>query len=271
MTVEKQDIIIYQSTDGEASFNVNVFEETVWLTQKQMAKLFETTRENITLHINNIYSERELDQKATSKDFLLVQKEGIRDIKRNIIHYNLDVIVSVGYRVNSSKATQFRRWATQILKQYMMNGYAINETRIKQIESSIDELVESNKIIKEDVDGIKNLLIKLIERPIVIHNHNHNQVNLMSNKLEEKIIELLDELIEEVKSNKALKSQLEEIKENIKTTPKNQKSKDKILKFFKNIGDNNSDIHKTIKGVGGVNQILKELIKLGEKIKDLFL
>jgi hypothetical protein len=130
MKPDNQNITIYQSNDGKISFNVNVFNETVWLTQKQMANLFDKDRKTITEHINNVYKEGELEKKSTSWDFQLVQKEGDRDITRDIEHYNLDVIISVGYRVKSKRGTQFRQWATNILKQYMMNGFAINEIRI---------------------------------------------------------------------------------------------------------------------------------------------
>jgi hypothetical protein len=95
-----------------------------------MANLFDKDRKTITEHINNVYKEGELEKKSTSWDFQLVQKEGDRDITRDIEHYNLDVIISVGYRVKSKRGTQFRQWATNILKQYMMNGFAINEIRI---------------------------------------------------------------------------------------------------------------------------------------------
>ena len=135
-----QDIITYQSNDGQISFGVNVFEETVWLTQKQMAELFDKDRKTVTEHINNVYKENELEKDSTSWKFQLVQKEGNREVVRDVEHYNLDVIISVGYRVKSQRGTQFRRWATNILKQYLLNGYAINEQRIRALEKKIDSL-----------------------------------------------------------------------------------------------------------------------------------
>ncbi|MDA7705470.1 virulence RhuM family protein [Rickettsiales bacterium] len=182
----QKDIIIYSSNDGKISFNVNVFNETIWLTQKQMAELFDKSVKTVSEHINNIFEERELEVNSTIRNFRIVQKEGDRDVVRDVEHYNLDAIISVGYRVKSKRGTQFRQWATQILKQYLMNGYVINEPRIRQIESSIDELVKDQKLLKEDVDGIKNLLLKLIERPVIIHNNINNQISLTSSKLEEK-------------------------------------------------------------------------------------
>ena len=192
------DLVIYKTQDGDISFNVNVFEETVWLTQKQMAELFVKDRRTITEHINNIYGEEELDKNRTCWEFQHVRKEGNREVKRSIEHYNLDMIISVGYRVKSKRGIQFRQWARAILKQYLINGYAVNESRIKQIQSCIDELVSSQKILRKDVDRIENLLIKLVEKPIIIHNHNHNKINLGTKKLEDKIILLIDDIIKDL-------------------------------------------------------------------------
>jgi hypothetical protein len=112
-----KDIVIYESDDGQLSFNVNVFDETVWLTQKQMAELFDTTIQNIGQHIKSIFESAELQQNRTVKKFFIVQKEGNRSVKRGVDHYNLDMIISAGYRVQSQRATQFRVWATKVLKQ----------------------------------------------------------------------------------------------------------------------------------------------------------
>ena len=112
----KNEIIIYQTQDGKTKIDVKIEDETVWLNQAQMVELFETTKQNISLHIKNIYEEGELDEISTVKDFLTVQNEGTRQVSRNVKHYNLDVIISVGYRVKSLRGTQFRIWATQVLK-----------------------------------------------------------------------------------------------------------------------------------------------------------
>ena len=108
--------------------DVKVYDDTVWLTQKQMAMLFETSTQNITLHIGNIYKEHELIQEATCKDFLQVQFEGTRKIQRKTKYFNLDVIISVGHRVKSIHGTRFRQWATTILKEYLLHGYSIRES-----------------------------------------------------------------------------------------------------------------------------------------------
>ena len=143
-------IIIYQSEDGKTHIEVRVENETVWLTQQQMADLFLTTKQNVSLHISNIYDEGELEYVTTVKDYLTVQKEGKRMVKRHINLYNLDVIISVGYRVKSLRGTRFRQWANRVLKEYLLNGYSVNrrfetiEQRLTAAEDKIDLFVRSS-------------------------------------------------------------------------------------------------------------------------------
>ena len=125
------EILIYQNTDGNIKIDVRLEEETVWLTQDQMATLFGKGRSTITEHIGNVYEEGELEQNSTSRKFRLVRKEGKREVEREIDYYNLDVIISVGYRVKSPQGTQFRIWATQRLKEYIIKGFALNDDRFK--------------------------------------------------------------------------------------------------------------------------------------------
>jgi len=127
----KGEILIYQNTDGNIKIDVRLEEETVWLTQDQMATLFGKGRSTITEHIGNVYEEGELEQNSTSRKFRLVRKEGTREVEREIDYYNLDVIISVGYRVKSPQGTQFRIWATQRLKEYIIKGFALNDDRFK--------------------------------------------------------------------------------------------------------------------------------------------
>lgn len=127
-----QNIILYESPQGKVSIAVRFENETFWLTQKAMAELFQTTPQNITLHLKNIFEEAELDIKATCKDFLQVQIEGTRKVNRNLTFYNLDAVIAVGYRVNSKQATQFRIWATNTLKEYIIKGFVLDDERLKQ-------------------------------------------------------------------------------------------------------------------------------------------
>jgi len=140
-------IEIYQTTDGETKIDVKFSEDTVWLSQQQMAMLFRQTKQNISLHINNLYRERELVKKATVKESLTVQKEGGRRVSREIELYNLDVIISVGYRVKSQRGTQFRQWATGKLKDYLVKGYALNQKRLQQAANRYYELQEAVQLI----------------------------------------------------------------------------------------------------------------------------
>jgi len=124
--------LVYHSAQEDVSVNAAIKDETIWLTQKAMAELFDCTVDNISLHLKNIYADGELSEKATAEEFSVVQQEGARQVNRDIMHYNLDAIISVGYRVNSRRATRFRIWATGILKEYMTKGFAMDDERLKQ-------------------------------------------------------------------------------------------------------------------------------------------
>jgi len=134
--VPKQNsFILYSTPEGEVKLNVLLQDETIWLTQKAMGILFDTTPQNITIHLKNIFESGELEEGATCKEFLQVQMEGGREVSRKQKMYNLDVIISVGYRVNSAKATQFRIWATKTLKEYIIKGFVLDDNRLKQGET----------------------------------------------------------------------------------------------------------------------------------------
>ena len=128
-------IIIYQSEDGKTQLDVKLEGETVWLTQAQMVELFQTSKQNVSLHINNIYKEGELEKEATVKDYLTVQSEGARTIHRRVNYYNLDMIISLGYHIKSNIATKFRIWATDRLREYITKGFAIDSERLKNLGS----------------------------------------------------------------------------------------------------------------------------------------
>ena len=134
-------IIIYQTGDGAINLEVKMDKDTVWLTQAQMVELFQTTKQNVSLHVNNVYKERELEEKSTVKEYLTVQNEGRRSVRRMVKYYNLDVIISVGYRVKSQRGTQFRIWANRVLKDYLVKGYAVNERIHKEQIGELRQLV----------------------------------------------------------------------------------------------------------------------------------
>lgn len=131
-------VVVYHSEDGTLQLDVQLSEDTVWLTQQQMAMLFNVKENNITYHIKGVYKVHELEPEATTQKIRVVRLEGKRKVTRSIDFYNLDMIISVGYRVNSANATQFRRWATRILKEYMLRGYAINQ-QLLHLEEQVDK------------------------------------------------------------------------------------------------------------------------------------
>lgn len=138
--MEKAEIVIYkESTQSDFQIEVRVEEETVWLNQTQMVELFEATKQNISLHIRNVYKEGELDEKSTVKEYLTVRDEGGRLVRRKVLYYNLDVIISVGYRVKSLRGTQLRLWANKILKEYLFKGHVVNQ-RLGRIEDEVHKI-----------------------------------------------------------------------------------------------------------------------------------
>ncbi|MGI6496746.1 MAG: virulence RhuM family protein [Kiritimatiellia bacterium] len=142
-------IILYQTEDGRSRIEVRLENETVWLTQQLMAELFQTTQQNISLHIQNIYAEGELHPEATHKDFLSVRQEGTRQVRRKLDYYNLDMIISVGYRVRSAVATRFRQWATERLREYIVKGFTLDDERLKGRDRMVDYFDELLARIRE--------------------------------------------------------------------------------------------------------------------------
>jgi len=145
--MNNSDIKIYQSQDGQTEVQVRFEDETVWLSQKQMAQLFDKDTDTVGLHLKNIYKSGELDEISTTEDSSVVQLEGKRNVKRKVKLYNLDAIISVGYRVNSKRGIQFRIWANKILKEYLIKGFSINEKRLAQQNKQLRELQNSVKIL----------------------------------------------------------------------------------------------------------------------------
>ncbi|HQL26056.1 MAG TPA: RhuM family protein, partial [Bacteroidaceae bacterium] len=145
-------IEIFRSSDNQIELKVQIDSDTVWLNQRQMAELFDKDSDTIGLHLKNIYNESELEENSTTEYFSVVQKEGKRLVKRKIKFYNLDTIISVGYRVNSKRGTQFRQWATQRLKDYLVQGYAINEKRLAQKQQEVEYLKTGIRILNRAMD-----------------------------------------------------------------------------------------------------------------------
>ena len=194
--MDNGEIILYQPNDKSTRLSVRIEDETVWLTQAQMAELFQTTRNNATLHISNIFKEKELEENSVCKDYLLTAKDG-KNYKTKL--YNLDVIVSVGYRVKSKRGTQFRIWANQVLKDYLLKGYAINH-RIERVEKKLlehdhkfDLLIKTNLLPAEGIfyDGqifdaylfVSDLIKSATKSIILIDNYiDENVLTLLSKR-----------------------------------------------------------------------------------------
>lgn len=202
-------IEIYKSDSSQIEIIVQFEKDTVWLSQKQMAQIFNKDSDTIGLHLKNIFLEEELDENATTENLSVVQTEGSRKVKRNIKFYNLDAIISVGYRVNSKQGTQFRQWATQRLKDYLVKGYTLNEKRLKELNYKYSELQNAIKLAS-NAGNIKTLtsneakgILKVIEKYAyaleTLDKYDHQNLTIETLSSEEKINKLsYDEAIKQV-------------------------------------------------------------------------
>ena len=144
------EIALYEAPDGQVRLDVRLERETIWLSQKQMAELFDTSTDNVGLHLKKVYAKGELGEEATTEDYSVVQAEGTRQVHRQLRHYNLDAIISVGYRVNSKRGTQFRIWATRTLRDHVLQGYSLNERRLR--EKGLDEIEQAVALLARTLD-----------------------------------------------------------------------------------------------------------------------
>ena len=156
--MRENQIIIYNTEDGQTKIDLRVFDETVWLTQMELAELFQTTKQNISKHIKAIFDEEELEEKATVNFQLTVQKEGIREVSRDLAYYNLDMILAIGYRVRSTRGVEFRRWSNQVLKEYLLEGASLNQDKLrsepdyfKKVLQKIRDIRTSEKVFYRQV------------------------------------------------------------------------------------------------------------------------
>lgn len=186
-------IVIYQTEDGKTQLDVKLENETVWLTQAQMTELFQTTKQNISLHINNIFKEGELDSKATVKEYLTVQHEGKRTVRRKVKYYDLDVIISVGYRVKSIRGTRFRQWATSVLKDYLIKGYAINQRireenyqQMLQLVRSMARTVKLQDLSKEVRNALLDVVVDYTFALDRLDDYDYQRLSIPESSTEEK-------------------------------------------------------------------------------------
>jgi prophage maintenance system killer protein len=225
---------IYKSPTG-AEINVFLENGTVWLTQKQLAELFQTTTQNITLHLRNVYKEAELEADATCKDFLQVQKEGQRAITRKQKYYNLDAVISVGYRIKSNVATQFRQWATQRLKDYLVQGYAINEKRLAQKQQEVEYLKTGirilNRAIEQQATEEDSTILRLFAEGLsLLDAYDHETLDNKGTSLQETILPSQEEYM------KVIRSMYTEFESGLFAVPKDESFNSSISQIGQSFG-----------------------------------
>ncbi|CAG0999940.1 MAG: virulence protein RhuM/Fic/DOC family protein [Bacteroidetes bacterium] len=172
------EVILYQTKNNQTQVEVRFEGDSVWLNQYQLVELFESSRSNIVEHIKNIYNTEELDKKSTCRNFRQVRKEGKRMVEREIEHYNLDVIISVGYRVNSKRGTQFRQWATQRLKDYLVKGYTINQKRLDELQQTVQLIQKSisNETNLTEAKGLLEIITNYTQSFVLLNQYDSNTI-----------------------------------------------------------------------------------------------
>ena len=178
---EERQILIYKREDGSSEFQVNLIDNTIWLSQKQMSELFDKDSDTIGLHLKNIYKTGELEQNSTTEKYSVVRQEGKREVKRMIQFYNLDAIISVGYRVNSKKGTQFRIWATKVLKEHIEKGYSINQRRLntlKQTVKLIDSTTNEDELSSDETKQIVRVLTDYALGLEILDGYDHQSLEI---------------------------------------------------------------------------------------------
>ena len=255
--------LVWYQPDNNINIEVRVEDETVWLTQAQMALLFDKTPQNVTMHIRNIYKEEELLKESTCKDFLQVQNEGDRTIKRYAKFYNLDVIISVGYRVKSKRGTDFRKWANRVIKDFILRGYAVN-SRLDRLEVKVYKLEEKTNNIETEIKGqlppheglfydgqifdAYNLISDFIRKAI-------REIILIDNYIDDSVLKILDKRDKNVSATVytahfSEKLQLDLAKHNSQYSPINIKTFKKFHDRFLIIDDDVYHIGASIKDLG---------------------
>ena len=192
--MEENKIIIYQTEDGQTQIDVRLENDTVWLTQAQMVELFQTTKQNVSLHVSNVFKEGELEQESTVKEYLTVQQEGRRAVSRQVKYYNLDVIISVGYRVKSKRGTAFRIWARRVLKDYLIKGYAVNErirkeqiVELRQLVGIIGRAIQNKEIeSNEENQALFDIVVDYTYALDTLDNYDYERLSISKTTQEDK-------------------------------------------------------------------------------------
>ena len=201
--MNKGEIIIYQSSDGQTELDVRLEGDTVWLSQAQLSTLFNSDRTSVGRHIRNIYKSGELEEKATCAIFAQVQQEGKRTVKRMIPYYNLDMVISVGYRVNSKKATQFRIWANRVLKEYLIQGYAINRNakaeqleELKRTIAVMNDVLAAKTVSRDEAVGLLKVISDFAYGLDTLDRYDYQQLEISDTTSEERFRATYESAIE---------------------------------------------------------------------------
>jgi len=210
--MSNSDIVIYKSSEGKTEIQVKLEGDTIWLSQRQMAELFEKDTDTIGLHLNNIFQTGELEEKSTTEEFSVVQTEGIRKVNRRIKHYNLDAVISVGYRVNSIRGTQFRIWANKILREYLIKGYAVNQPVLEKKKDQLAELQETLRLIRtsafskplsgEESLGLLQIISDYSLALEILDQYDYQSLEIAETRLKEKFRLSYDEAVEQINAVK---------------------------------------------------------------------
>ena len=206
--MEQNKIVIYQTEDGQTQIDVRMENETVWLTQAQMAELFQTDRTSIVRHINNIYKVEELDRESTCAKIAQVQMEGSRKVTRSIPYFNLDMIISVGYRVNSKRGIKFRQWANQVLKQYLIKGYAVNQrihseqiAELRQLVQMVGRTIQNQQIEPNDENqALFDIVVDYTYALDTLDDYDYQRLRLAGTTQEDKFHATYENAMETIKA-----------------------------------------------------------------------
>jgi hypothetical protein len=266
------DIIVYQSEDGNLSFDVRLEQDTVWLTQAQIAELFEKHKMTISEHIKNIFFEGELDENSVVRNFLTTANDSK---KYQTNYYNLDVIISVGYRVKSQRGTQFRIWATNILRSHLLNGFSVNKRKLESIEKKIDLILKKEGVQNDQIKQLQDdqFFIKKMLQPNPIINKIYIDTKPLIEATEQNAAEFKAKLTElntilkdietKLPSTSELKIFIKDVQDAAQKAQKDPMAKNKLLKTISDLGDSNSSISKMLTGAGVTKHIIQKTYEIG--------
>jgi prophage maintenance system killer protein len=207
-----EQIVIYQTADGQTSIDVKLIEESIWLTQADIIELFQSSKANISEHIKHIYLSQELDKTATVRKYRTVRKEGARQIARELDHYNLDMIISIGYRVNSKRGTQFRIWANKILKEYLIKGYAINKEKLteqteqfnslKKTVQLLGQVLKNKELTSDEATGLLKVVTDYSYALDILDKYDHQQLTIEGTTDQQLFVATYDDAMQAIKDLK---------------------------------------------------------------------